>query len=71
MRIDKQRAIKKKWRIRERTMFLTALAGGSLGTLAGMYLFHHKTRHWYFVLFMPLILVLQIVLAVWISFRFS
>lgn len=71
MRMDKQRAIKKKWRIRERTMFLTALAGGSPGTLAGMYLFHHKTRHWYFVLFMPLILVLQIVLTVWISFRFS
>lgn len=70
MLADKQRARKNKWRIKEQTLFLIALAGGSAGSIAGMYLFRHKTKHWYFVLGMPLILVLQIALAVWISFRF-
>lgn len=70
MLADKRRARKNKWRIQERTLFLIALAGGSPGCLAGMYLFRHKTRHWYFVLGMPFILVLQIALVIWASFRF-
>ena len=67
---DKRRARKNKWRIKERTLFLLALAGGCPGCLAGMYVFRHKTKHWYFVLGMPVILILQIALAVWLSFRF-
>ena len=39
---------------------MIALLGGSAGAWAGMYLFHHKTKHWYFVVGMPLILILQI-----------
>jgi uncharacterized membrane protein YsdA (DUF1294 family) len=39
--------------------------GGSIGTWAGMYLFRHKTKHWYFVVGMPAILILQIVVGVW------
>lgn len=58
---DKRRARKKQWRIPEKVLFLVSLLGGSIGTWGGMYLFHHKTKHWYFVLGMPLILVLQIV----------
>lgn len=58
---DKRRARKKQWRIPEKMLFLVSLLGGSAGTWGGMYLFHHKTKHWYFVLGMPLILVLQIV----------
>lgn len=60
MGIDKQKAIKKRWRIRESTLFLIALIGGSLGSILGMRVFHHKTKHWYFVCGMPLILILQI-----------
>ena len=45
---DKKRARKHKWRIPEKTLFLVSVLGGSLGTWAGMYLFHHKTKHWYF-----------------------
>ena len=56
MGIDKSRAKRHAWRIPEKTLFLASLLGGSIGTLAGMYVFHHKTRHWYFVLGMPLIL---------------
>ncbi|MDO5409650.1 MAG: DUF1294 domain-containing protein [Lachnospiraceae bacterium] len=70
MLTDKRRAGKNAWRIPEKTLFLTALAGGSAGIWGGMYTFHHKTRHWYFVLGVPLILILQLALAVWISFRF-
>ena len=50
-------------------LFLTALLGGAAGSWAGMYLFHHKTRHWYFVLGMPLILACQIALGVWLAIR--
>ncbi len=60
MGADKERARKKRWRIPERTLFLCSILGGSLGTWAGMYLFHHKTKHWYFVVGMPLILLIQL-----------
>lgn len=61
MYLDKQRAIHHKYRVPEKTLFLVSLLGGSIGTWAGMYLFRHKTKHWYFVLGMPLILVIQTV----------
>lgn len=63
MLIDKRRARKNGWRIRERTLFLLAILGGSVGSLSGMYVFRHKTRHWYFVLGMPLILIFQVSLT--------
>ena len=59
MGIDKHRARTRQWRIPERVLFGAALLGGSAGAWAGMYLFHHKTRHWYFVVGMPLILTVQ------------
>ena len=67
MGIDKNRARKMAWRIPEATLFLFALVGGSIGSIAGMYLFRHKTRHWYFVVGMPLILILQIFAVYMIS----
>lgn len=60
MGADKGRAQSGRWRVRERTLFLLALIGGSVGAIAGMWLFHHKTRHWYFVVGLPAILALQI-----------
>lgn len=60
MWLDKQKAIKRKWRIKERTLFIIAIFGGSLGSLSGMYLFRHKTKHNSFVIGMPVILLLQI-----------
>ncbi len=63
MLIDKQKAKKKKWRIRESTLLLSAAAGGSLGSLAGMYLFRHKTLHPKFTIGVPVILTVQIVVA--------
>ena len=66
MGIDKRRAIKRAFRIPEATLFTIAIIGGSLGTTLGMYFFHHKTRHWYFVYGMPFILLLQILLLVFL-----
>ena len=64
MGLDKKRAKEGAWRIPERTLFLIAIFGGSLGSILGMQLFRHKTRHKAFVLGMPLILVIQIILCV-------
>ncbi|MBP3636579.1 MAG: DUF1294 domain-containing protein [Clostridia bacterium] len=62
MGIDKHRAKTGQWRIKEATLFLvTALFGGLGGTL-GMYAFRHKTKHWYFKLGFPALLIVQIVL---------
>lgn len=66
---DKHRAKQHLWRISERTLFAAALLGGSIGAILGMYLFHHKTRHWYFVVGMPLILALQLAAGWWLFVR--
>ncbi|MBO7634154.1 MAG: DUF1294 domain-containing protein [Lachnospiraceae bacterium] len=66
MKADKTKAEKNKWRIKEATLFLISGIGGSLGTWAGMYLFRHKTKHWYFVVGMPLILIAHIALLVFL-----
>ena len=70
MGIDKRKAIRHRWRVRESTLFLIALIGGSVGSILGMRVFHHKTRPWYFVYGMPLILILQILLAILIILQF-
>ncbi len=62
MLIDKSRAKKNQWRIPEKTLFLLAILGGSIGSNIGMRLFRHKTKHWYFAYGMPTILLIQIVI---------
>ena len=54
--IDKQKAIRKQWRIPEAQLLAVAAIGGSAGALLGMQFFHHKTRKWKFRLGVPLIL---------------
>ena len=70
MGADKRRARRDAWRIKERTLFLSALLGGSLGAILGMRAFHHKTKHWYFVWGMPLILFAQVLIAVGVYWKF-
>ena len=60
MGIDKHKAKKGAYRIPEASLFVTALLGGSIGAVAGMLIFHHKTNHWYFQAFMPLITLVQV-----------
>ena len=64
MLTDKRRAQKNLWRIPERTLFLSALLGGSLGILLGMRLFRHKTRKPAFCVGIPVLLAVHILLAV-------
>lgn len=54
MGIDKRKAIKKTWRIPERTLFLITFLGGGIGTFLGMYAFRHKTKHTKFVILLPI-----------------
>lgn len=66
MLADKQKARNNRWRIPERTLMLSALLGGSVGALAGMYLFRHKTKHSKFTIGIPAILIAEVFLAIWI-----
>lgn len=64
MLVDKWKAKKNRWRIRESTLLLVAVLGGSVGSLAGMYLFRHKTLHLKFTVGIPLILAAQCIAVV-------
>jgi uncharacterized membrane protein YsdA (DUF1294 family) len=66
MSLDKRKAKRHTRRISEKTLFLIAVFGGSVGSLLGMYVFHHKTKHLRFVIGLPLILLLQIALAIYL-----
>lgn len=66
MLVDKFKAKKNLWRIPEATLMMVAAIGGSVGSLIGMYTARHKTRHRKFTVGIPLILAVQVVLAVWI-----
>ena len=59
--IDKLKAVKNKWRVPEKVLFLLSLLGGSLGGLTGMYTFRHKTKKNVFRFGIPLILIVQII----------
>ncbi len=61
MGIDKRKARRNAFRIPEATLFSVAIIGGSLGSTLGMFIFKHKTRHWYFKFGLPVILLLQVV----------
>lgn len=69
MLIDKQKARKNKWRISEATLMFSAVLGGSIGALLGMYTFRHKTKHLKFTLGIPTILVLQIFLVIFLYLK--
>ena len=69
MLADKRKAIRHVWRIPERTLLGVAICGGSLGSLAGMYLLRHKTRHLKFALGLPLIFAAHFVLLLFIASR--
>lgn len=60
--IDKWKAQHNRYRISEKTLLLTAACFGGIGAVLGMHIFRHKTKHWYFRVFVPLFTVLQILL---------
>lgn len=62
MGIDKSKAKKGQWRIKEAVLFVFAILGGAVGSTLGMYIFRHKTKHWYFAVFFPLLALVDIAL---------
>ena len=66
--IDKAKAKRHAWRISEKILLGTGLLGGALGALLGMKLFHHKTRHWYFIAINTAALIVHAVLIAWLAF---
>ena len=69
MAYDKHCARTGKWRIPEKTLFIAAACFGGLGGVLGMFLCRHKTKHWYFRVFFPVLLAVQIVLL-YLGWRF-
>ena len=63
---DKRRAVRRQWRIPEKTFFALSFFGGAAGALAGMFLFRHKTRHLSFRIILPLCLILNIAAVCWL-----
>ncbi len=66
--IDKWKARTNQWRIPESTLLLLALFGGSIGAIMGMEIWRHKTQHLIFRIGVPLMLILQLTLALWLAF---
>lgn len=65
MGIDKWKAKRGAWRIKESTLFVLVLLGGGIGGIAGIYTFRHKTQKAYFKYGFPVIIVAQIVAIIW------
>ena len=66
MLVDKQKARRKKWRIRESVLIGSALVGGSIGAWLGMKTWRHKTQHAKFYIGIPLIISGQIILLIYL-----
>lgn len=67
MYVDKQKAKKNEWRISEKTLIMLSVIGGSIGMLCGMNLFRHKTKHAKFKYGVPIIIIIQIAIVVYIA----
>ena len=68
--IDKYKARKGRWRISEATLLMMAVIGGSIGAWSGMRLWHHKTMHKKFKYGIPIIIILQVAIAVYLQNKF-
>lgn len=64
MGVDKFNAKMGNRRVPEKVLFGIAILGGGIGGTMGMYSFRHKTRHWYFAVFFPVLAVLDLVAVV-------
>lgn len=69
MAYDKKCAKAGKWRVPEKTLFLATACFGGLGGVLGMVLCRHKTKHWYFKLFFPLLLALQVIVLALLAWK--
>ena len=68
MGIDKHKAKMGNRRIPENSLFTFTILGGGVGTIIGMYVFHHKTKKLKFTIGMPLILILEILIFIYLKY---
>jgi uncharacterized membrane protein YsdA (DUF1294 family) len=68
---DKQKAIKLEWRTPERTLWLTAIIGGSIGIWLAMKRFRHKTKHISFKLGIPIVFIIQLTAMIYFLQKMS
>ena len=61
--LDKRKAIKGRWRTKEKILLLMSFLFGSLGGIIAMYTKRHKNKHWYFVFVNFSSLVIHLVIA--------
>lgn len=66
---DKHEAKLGDWRVSEKFLFLLVLLGGGIGGIVGMYVFRHKTKKWYFKFGFPIILIIEIIFALYFLLR--
>ncbi|MBN1046347.1 MULTISPECIES: DUF1294 domain-containing protein [unclassified Clostridium] len=66
MLIDKNRAIHKEWRVPEKTLIGISIIGGSIGMILGMFTFRHKTKHLKFLLGIPVIIIIQFYIVIYL-----
>lgn len=66
---DKHEAKLGDWRVSEKFLFLLVLLGGGIGGIVGMYVFKHKTKKWYFKFGFPIILIIEIIIALYFLLR--
>ncbi len=64
--IDKYKAKRDKWRIKESTMLIVGLIGGALGNVLSMTMFRHKTQHKKFYIGMPIVAILHLVILIYL-----
>lgn len=68
--IDKWKAKRSKWRVKESTLIWLSVFGGSIGAWLGMKAWHHKTQHKKFKYGIPFILLAQITIGIWVCYRY-
>ena len=68
MGFDKWKAKRGRWRIPEDSLFMFTILGGGIGTIAGIYTFRHKTKKLKFTVGMPILLILEILLFIYLQF---
>ena len=67
--IDKWKAKNSKWRIRETALLGLAVLGGSIGAWLGMKVWHHKTQHKKFRYGVPVIIIIQLSIIVYLLYK--
>ncbi len=68
---DKSAAVRGKWRVSEKMLFLISLLGGAPAMYVTMRIIRHKTKHNRFMIGLPLIILVQTAIALLIYTKFS